>query len=159
MFYFMISVLGSRAEYYMAFCLLDAGVTFSGQSFNGYDKETMQPKFDRMFTVNTKYTELCVFFSPTYDYNFYTIACWINECVLGRVSDKASLSSNLMTFVILMCWAGFYPSYISCLIFIFFALGNDEFFLKLLSSKPALRNRSKFVHIAILYFSCSFILT
>mmetsp|Transcript_36606 Transcript_36606/g.26677 ORF Transcript_36606/g.26677 Transcript_36606/m.26677 type:complete len:81 (-) Transcript_36606:449-691(-) len=38
--------------YYIGFCLMDVGPIASGLSFNGYDKETKEPLFNRVESIN-----------------------------------------------------------------------------------------------------------
>ena len=140
----------------MVFELQDAAVTFTGQSFNGYN-EARDPKFNKLYMINTTYTELCVFFDPTFNFYFYPLDVWLSNCVISRLPKKYLNAIPMVLYVLMLSWGGFYPSRALGRIYLFFVQKNDRFLMETLVKKPWLKTES--VHIAILYFSCSFILT
>ena len=103
--------------YLCGFCLMDIGPIACGLAFNGYDKETGKPKFDRVQSVNLTDHELsCTVKDLIITWNMST-AKWLKHYVYLRLlpndrSKKANTAkATLFTFVASAVWHGFYPGF------------------------------------------------
>lgn len=146
---FMVIGLGVKARYYSPFKFAEAAVIFSGQAFNGYDKETKQPKFDKISMINIYCTELSVFLRSIIEEWHKPVQQWLKECVHSRIREE-SKRKYFVTFFMSALWHGFYPLYFYS--FFYYSIGtiNFNYIYKLFITHKFLR--TPLIYIAESYY-------
>ncbi len=137
-----------RTGFYAVFEAQNAAVTLSGQSFNGFEKGTGKPKYDKIYMAKPYFTELSIFYSAMTDHWNPPIGLWYFHCIISRIPWKHPLILNLCVFVYSISWNGFYPSIFLDMIYITVMGGNFEYLYRMMSTKP--QWRKPWVHIAIM---------
>ena len=119
--------------YLVGFCLMDVGPIACGLAFNGYEKDTGKPKFDRVQSVNLwNYEFSCTVKDLIASWNM-SVAKWLKYYVYLRFlpNDKSkgggAAKAIFATFLASAVWHGFYPGH-----YIFFVtLGFLDYVSKL----------------------------
>ncbi len=148
MIYFFFAALSIRAFIYYMNKTLESAVILSGQAFNGFDKETRKPQFDRIYISNATMSELCVFFGPMTDYFNVPIGVWLGPGVFMRTPGGYG-AKTLVACTLSQLWNGFYPSVVLSLTYLNIAIFNFEFIYKKFAENKMLRN--PVCHIAVMY--------
>mmetsp|Transcript_46259 Transcript_46259/g.62838 ORF Transcript_46259/g.62838 Transcript_46259/m.62838 type:complete len:186 (+) Transcript_46259:578-1135(+) len=98
---------------------MDVGPIGSGLAFNGYDKETKQPLFNRVESLNVYNLELTGDIKVTISSWNISIHKWLKYYVFLQLIDRSKKTLQfmpaIMTFMVSAVWHGFYPG-----LFIFF---------------------------------------
>ena len=103
--------------YLVGFCLMDIGPIACGLAFNGYDKETGKPKFDRVQSVNLTDHELSCDLKVLISSWNMSPAKWLKYYVYIRLlpNDKSKKANTtkaaFFTFTASAVWHGFYPGF------------------------------------------------
>eukprot|EP01022_Parablepharisma_sp_SALTPOND_P001349 TRINITY_DN106150_c0_g1_i1.p2 TRINITY_DN106150_c0_g1~~TRINITY_DN106150_c0_g1_i1.p2 ORF type:complete len:424 (+),score=9.45 TRINITY_DN106150_c0_g1_i1:466-1737(+) len=123
-FYFMVIGLGVKSRYYVVFKLAEGSVTLSGQSFNGLDPKTGEPKHDRLCMINIYCTEISVFLRSIIEEWHIPVQYWLKHCIHMRLKGSSQVKIFL-TFFVSAAWHGFYPLYFGS--FLFYSVGTVNF--------------------------------
>ena len=111
---------------------MDVGPIASGLAFNGYDKETGEPKFDRVQSVilwNLDFSSSVKELIASWN---MSVPKWLKNYVFLRIASKDKKRGGFMkaaicTFLVSAVWHGFYPGF-----YIFFVLlGTVDYVSKL----------------------------
>jgi len=143
-FYIEVLATGAKAKYYATFKMLEAGVIFSGQAYNGIDENTKQPKFDKMRMTDIISTELCVFLKTLADEWNRPAQLWLKECIYTRMHANVVLKV-FITFIISALWHGFYPVYILAFCLYAIAVVNTKYTYKMCTLHKAWRKPAFFI--------------
>lgn len=120
----VISILGIRLKYYVGWTLGEAAVISSGQSYNGEDAVTKEPRFDRFYNVGIRYVEFGVFVPiVTANWNHGTHV-WLKRYIYFRMNRHINREVAIyLTYMVSAFWHGFYPAYFA--VFIFYAIYTE----------------------------------
>ena len=130
---YLFAVTKRNAQTYLVgFCLMDVGPIASGLAFNGYDKETEKPKFDRVQSAILWKLEFSSSFKELIASWNMSVPKWLKNYVFLRIASKdkkggGSTKAAIITFLVSAVWHGFYPGF-----YIFFVLiGTIDYVSKL----------------------------
>jgi len=109
----------AMSTYYVGWCLMDCGVIASGLAFNGYEKGTGEPKFDRvqsMVLFKLEFSSNVKDFLASWN---ISAALWLKYYVYMRMlpNDRSKstawtqFAASLTTFTVSAIWHGFYPGF------------------------------------------------
>ncbi len=119
---------------------MEAAAIASGQSFNGYDKETKEPRFNKLYSMDIHCTELGIFHRATIEGWNHPVQQWLKYCIHVRVPVKNQYVKMLTTFFVSALWHGFYPMYFYGFAFYFISAANFQVIFKLFVKYRILRN-------------------
>ena len=108
---------------------MEAAVAASGQSFNGYNKDTRKPKFDRIYAIDIPYIELGVFHRSTVEEWNRPVHLWLKGCIHTRIVANPYLKT-FITFFVSAIWHGFYPMFFYIFAFYSITTTNYSFIFK-----------------------------
>ena len=131
---YLFAVTKQMAQTYLVgFCLMDVGPIACGLAFNGYDKETGKPKFDRVQSAVLWKLEFSSSWKELVASWNMSVAKWLKHYVYLRLmpADKrkggSAVKAAIATFMASAVWHGFYPGF-----YIFFVfLGTVDYASKL----------------------------
>eukprot|EP01022_Parablepharisma_sp_SALTPOND_P008320 TRINITY_DN135639_c0_g1_i1.p1 TRINITY_DN135639_c0_g1~~TRINITY_DN135639_c0_g1_i1.p1 ORF type:complete len:540 (-),score=1.53 TRINITY_DN135639_c0_g1_i1:146-1765(-) len=160
-FYLFMVGLVLRVRYYVPFKFMEAAVTISGQSFNGYDKSTQKPKFDKVYSMDIDSTEFGIFHRAVVEEWNRPVQFWLKWYIHTRVNGNPYLKT-FFTFFVSAVWHGFYPMYFFGFAFYSVSSTNYNFIYKLFVRNKALRKpifywlQYLYLKISVCYFTSIF---
>lgn len=103
-----VALLGVRFKYYFGWKIAEGSACMSGLGYNGVDKVTNMPRWDRVENINVwAYETSQSLRSSSQNWN-KTTNLWLRRYVY----DRAPLSVSLyFTYLVSAFWHGFYPGY------------------------------------------------
>lgn len=109
-----------------------------GFSYNGVDKTTGKPRFNRVYMIDIYCTEAGVFLRSIIEEWNRPVHIWLKYCIHTRVGGGSKLKI-FATFCMSAVWHGFYPLYFGS--FLFYSVGtvNFNFIYKMFVLHKALR--------------------
>lgn len=103
-----IALLGVRFKYYFGWKVAEGSACMSGLGYNGVDKATASPRWDRVENVNVWGYETSQSLRTSSQNWNKTTNLWLRRYVY----DRAPPSVNLyFTYLVSAFWHGFYPGY------------------------------------------------
>ncbi len=112
--YFYIWLTLHRFFYYFAFCNTTRVVIASGFGYNGMDKATVLPRWDKMLLVRLKDVEMAKFPMIVLQNWNNSTHLWLKYYISARLTEPSKLATfwhNLITYMVSAFWRGFYPVY------------------------------------------------
>lgn len=103
-----VALLAVRFKYYFGWKIAEGSACMSGLGYNGIDKATGKPRWDRLENINVwKYETSQSLRTSSQNWN-KTTNLWLRRYVY----DRAPSSVNLyFTYLVSALWHGFYPGY------------------------------------------------
>ncbi len=112
----------------------------TGQSFNGFDKDTKKPKFDRLYGMGTNSIEFGIFHRATVEEWNRPAQQWLKYCVHLRVPARNPYLRTFLTFFVSAIWHGFYPMYFYGFAFYAISATNFQYIFKQCVKHSFIRN-------------------
>ena len=92
----------------------EAALAASGQSYNGEDKVTKEPLFDRVYVIDILGVEFGVFSHAITECWNHNAHVWLKRYVYFRMNRVINRDAALyLTYIVSAFWHGFYPIYFS----------------------------------------------
>ena len=137
----MAVAVGIRAKYYVGWTMAEAAISASGQVFNGYDKRTGEPRFDRFYAIDPLGVECSVFATVETECWNHNANMWLKRYVYFRINRVIPKDIAIyVTYMVSAFWHGFYPMYF--LVFFLYAVIAENYkdIYKLCVKYPILRS-------------------
>ena len=111
--YLLGNALRKKGTYYIGWTMAEAAICASGQTYNGVDKRTKQPLFDRFYVIDILCVELSVFSSAVTEAWNHSTHMWLKRYVYFRMNRVINRDLALyLTYIVSALWHGFYPAYL-----------------------------------------------
>ncbi len=108
----------------MAFKLAEAAVILCGVAYNGTEKETGHPRFNKVYMVDIFCAECSVFLGSVIDEWHRPVRLWLKYCIHMRIRGN-SQAKMFFTFFVSAAWHGYYPLYFGA--YLFYSVGTINF--------------------------------
>ncbi|MDR3548806.1 MAG: MBOAT family O-acyltransferase [Candidatus Pacebacteria bacterium] len=149
----IIAGLQVKSKYYVGFKLSEAAVAASGQSFNGCNRETGEPQFNRIYLIDITSIELDVFGRRHAQEWNHHVHIWLKDYVYQKIVQTSIVSGYALslTFLASATWHGFYPIYYVA--FMLYSIGSQNCYLILKTFAHFKWLRRPWFHLLSLYGS------
>ena len=141
--YLLATAIYLKSKYFVGWSMGDAAVIASGQAYNGLDKETKEPRFDRFYAIDICAVEFSVFSSAVTEGWNHCAHMWLKRYVYFRTNKLINRETALyLTYVISAFWHGFYPLYFAVFVLYAIITENHKDIHQMCLKYPVLRSKS-----------------
>ncbi|KAJ3285863.1 lysophospholipid acyltransferase [Borealophlyctis nickersoniae] len=104
----------ARTKYYVAWKLAESACILAGVGWNGYDRKTGKPRWDRVQNIAIRGFELAENPKMMIDSWNKNTGAWLRNCVYLRITPPGAKSTTwaaIATYITSAFWHGFWPGY------------------------------------------------
>jgi len=110
--FLIMNALRKKSTYYIGWSMAEAAIAASGQSYNGIDEKTKEPKFDRFYVIDILSVEFNVFSHSVTEAWNHSTHIWLKRYIYFRMNRVINRETAIYTtYIVSAFWHGFYPAY------------------------------------------------